>query len=75
LIVTDVEETAAIVRTADCGVIVPDTAEGLAAGIAEVVSAPAGRIRSWGEAARHAAAANSWEVRADRILELLGVVA
>lgn len=74
LIVTDVEETAAIVRAADCGVVVPDTAEGLAAGIAEVASASADQIRSWGEAARRAAVANSWEVRADRILELLGVV-
>ncbi len=74
LIVTDVEETAAIVRAADCGVVVPDTAEGLAAGIAEVASASADQIRSWGEAARRAAVANSWEVRADRVLELLGVV-
>jgi glycosyltransferase involved in cell wall biosynthesis len=75
LIVTDVEETAAIVRGADCGVVVSDTAEGLAAGIAEVLLASADRIQSWGEAARRAAAANSWEVRANRILELLGVVA
>lgn len=75
LIVTDVEETAAIVRAADCGVVVPDTAEGLAAGIAEVAAASADQIRSWGAAARRAALANSWDVRADRILELLGVVA
>ena len=73
LIVTDLEETAAIVRAADCGVVVPDTAAGLAAGIAEVVSASADQVRAWGEAALRAAAANSWDVRADRILDLLGI--
>ena len=73
LIVTDCEETAAIVRGAGCGVVVPDTAAGLAAGISEVVSATPNQITDWGEAARRAALANSWDVRADRILELLGV--
>jgi len=62
-----------VVRGAECGVVVPDTAEGLAAEIAEVVSATPDRIRAWGEAGRRAAAENSWQVRADRILELLGV--
>lgn len=74
LIVTDVEETAAIVRGADCGVVVPDTAEGLAAGIAEVATAQREQIQRWGEAALQAAVANSWDFRARRILELLGVV-
>jgi glycosyltransferase involved in cell wall biosynthesis len=73
LIVTDAIETAAIVRAAQCGLVVPDTAEGLAAGIEAVVGAPAEQLMQWGEAARSAAEANSWDARAGRILELLGV--
>jgi glycosyltransferase involved in cell wall biosynthesis len=75
LIVTDTTETAAIVRTAGCGVVVPDTAEGLADGISAVADAPAEQLIRWGEAASAAAAANSWDARAARILELLGVSA
>ena len=75
LIVTDTTETAAIVRGADCGIVVPDSAEGLADGITAVVTADPERIRSWGAAARRAAADNSWDARARRILELLGVEA
>ena len=73
LIVTDAVETAAIVRAAGCGVVVPDSAEGLAGGIEAVVGAPPERLIEWAEAARSAAEANSWDVRAGRILELLGV--
>ena len=73
LIVTDTTETAGIVRGAGCGVVVPDTAQGLADGIAAVSDAPADQLQRWGEAARTAAVANSWDARAARILELLGV--
>jgi glycosyltransferase involved in cell wall biosynthesis len=73
IIATDTTETAAIVRGADCGTVVPDTAEGLANGIRAVASSPAAQIIRWGEAARRAAAANSWDARATTILELLGV--
>lgn len=73
MIATDTTETAAIVRAADCGLVVPDTADGLADGIAAVASAPAAQLVRWGEGARRAAAANSWDLRAGAILELLGV--
>lgn len=73
LIVTDTTETAAIVRAADCGIVVPDTVEGLAEGIAAMASAPAEQLVRWGEAARAAAVAHSWDARAARVLELLGV--
>ena len=73
IIATDATETAAIVRSADCGVVVPDSADGLADGIAAVASSPAAQIRRWGEAARSAAAANSWDSRAGAILDLLGI--
>ena len=73
LIVTDTMETAAIVREGDCGVVVPDTVEGLADGIAAVADAPVDQLVRWSEAARAAAVVNSWDARAARILELLGV--
>jgi hypothetical protein len=75
LVVTDTIETAAIVRGADCGLVVPDTAQGLADGIATVAKAPAEQLTRWGEAARAAATANSWDARAARILDLLRVPA
>jgi glycosyltransferase involved in cell wall biosynthesis len=75
LIVTDTTETAAIVRAAGCGVVVPDSADGLADGITAVVTADPDQVRQWGAAARQAAADNSWDARARRILELLGVQA
>jgi len=73
LIVTDTTETAEIVRRAGCGVVVPDTVQGLADGIAAVGDAPADQLLRWGEAARTAAEANSWDARATMILDLLGV--
>jgi len=75
LIVTDVTETAAIVRGAGCGIVVPDTPAGLAEGIEAVATASPAQLTSWGEAARRAAEANTWDARADRILELLGITA
>jgi hypothetical protein len=73
LIVTDTAETAAIVRRAGCGVIVPDTPAGLADGIEAVATASPEQLGRWGEAARRAAEANTWDSRAGRILELLGI--
>jgi len=73
LIVTDTTETAAIVEAAGCGVIVTDTPQGLATGIETVASAPPQQLARWGQAARRAAVANSWDVRAARVLELLGI--
>jgi glycosyltransferase involved in cell wall biosynthesis len=75
LIVTDATETAAIVREAGCGLVVPDSVEGLADGIATVAGASPDQITQWGNAARRAAIANSWDERARRILELLRVAA
>ena len=71
LIVTDTEETAAIVGEAACGVIVPDSVEGLAAGILEVANASADQRAVWGAAARRAAERNSWDERARQIIEIL----
>lgn len=71
LIVTDTEETTAIVRDAACGVIVPDTVEGLTGGILEVFRASPEQRGAWGAAARRAAERNSWDVRARQILDIL----
>lgn len=71
LIVTDTEETTAIVRRADAGVVVLDTVDGLRGGIDQVWEADAAQLNAWAANARTAAEANSWGVRAERILELL----
>jgi glycosyltransferase involved in cell wall biosynthesis len=73
LIVTDATETAAIVEAAGCGVVVPATTEGLASGIASLAEAEPAQLRQWSSAALRAAAANSWDARAERILDLLGI--
>ena len=73
LVVTDTTETAAIVRAAECGVVVPDTAEGIADGIAAIAGATTAQIERWGASARLAAAANSWDARAAYILQTLEV--
>jgi hypothetical protein len=75
IIATDTTETAAIIHAAGCGVVVPDTVEGLADGIVAVASSPARQIATWGEAARDAAVANSWDERAASVLKLLEVEA
>jgi hypothetical protein len=71
LIATDTEETTAIISEAGCGVIVPDTVEGLASGILAVANASAEQRAAWGAAARRAAERNSWDERARRVIELL----
>ena len=75
MIVTDATETAAIVEAAGSGLVVPATTEGLANGIMGVAEASAAQLHRWGDAARTAAAAGSWDMRAAEILELLGVEA
>jgi glycosyltransferase involved in cell wall biosynthesis len=73
MIVTDATETAAIVDAAGSGLVVPATIEGLANGIASVASASPAQLGQWAAAARQAAVANSWDARAERILDLLGI--
>lgn len=73
LIVTDATETASIVEAAGCGVVVPATTEGLANGIVSMAEAAPAQLGQWGSAARQAAAANSWDARAERIQDLLGI--
>lgn len=75
LLVTDTHETSAIVREAECGIVVPDTVDALRDGIVEIMRAPMPRITSWGAAARAHAERNSWRSRAARIVELLSPAA
>jgi hypothetical protein len=71
LIVTDTEETATIVREAGCGVVAPDTVDGLAAAIHTVATASVEQRAAWGQAARRAAEHNSWDERARQIIKIL----
>lgn len=74
LIVTDRRETAALVRSAGCGIVVGDGPAELGKGIARVMRAGPAERRAWGAAAAAAARANSWDERADRILLSLHLV-
>jgi glycosyltransferase involved in cell wall biosynthesis len=71
LIVTDTEETAAIVREAGCGVVAPDTVDGLAEAIHAVATSSAEQRAAWAQAARRAAEHNSWDERARQIITIL----
>jgi glycosyltransferase involved in cell wall biosynthesis len=71
LIVTDTGETAAIVREAGCGVVAPDTVDGLAEAIHAVATATVEQRAAWGQAARRAAERNSWDERARQVVRIL----
>jgi hypothetical protein len=73
MLVTNIEETARIVRDNGCGVVVEDTAQGIAEGIAQIMTADPTKLAEWGRAARAWAEANTWDARATRVLQLLGV--
>jgi len=73
MIVTEISETARIVRETGAGVVVGDTAQGIAEGIATVLAADPHTLVEWGRAARAWAEANTWDVRAERVLELLDI--
>jgi glycosyltransferase involved in cell wall biosynthesis len=71
ILVTDCTETAAIVRSANAGLVVPDSADGLASGIRALFEAGAAQLDRYSEAAHVAARQHSWDERARRILKLL----
>lgn len=71
VVVTDAPEQAAIVRDADCGIVAPDTVDGLADGLRRLVTAPEGELDRWSANATAAAERSSWAGRAERIIGLL----
>ena len=71
LIVTDAIEQARIVREAAAGVVVRDTADGLADGIRQVMAAAPDELDAWSEAASLAAESHSWHARAAHVVEVL----
>ena len=72
LIVTDCTEQARIVNDAGAGVVVRDEAEHLADGIRRVVRATPVELDGWSANAHAAAAANGWDERARRVVDILG---
>lgn len=72
LVVTGCTEQARIVRDADAGIVVGDSVEDLAAGLAKLVAAPDAEIDRWSANAVAAAEAASWANLARRIVTLLG---
>ncbi len=73
LIATDTQETVALLSGSDCGIVSQDNPEALADAIARVAAASLEQRIAWGRAARLLAEKNAWQVRARRILELLGI--
>lgn len=71
LLVTDLDETARIVRRAGCGLVVPDTVDGMTDGIRQLAFAPDERIDAWSDAATLAAKRESWHARAEHVVEVL----
>lgn len=71
LLVTDLDETARIVRGAGCGIVVPDTTDGLADGIRQLATASAEQLDAWSRAATLAAERESWHARAEHVVEVL----
>ena len=71
VVATDCAEQAAIVRDADCGIVVDDTVEGLAAGLERLLTAGQAARERWAANARRAAERHSWAARAARIAGLL----
>jgi len=73
MVVTDAAETARIVSEARSGIVTGDDPEALAAGIVAVAAAEPAAIEAWGSAAGEAARANGWDLRAQQVLDLLGI--
>lgn len=73
LLVTDCTEAAAVVRDAAAGIVSADAPDALAAAIRELVGASPEQRAVWGRNAAEAARRNAWSLRAERILQLLGI--
>lgn len=73
LLVTDCLEQARIVEETGSGLVVSDSAEGIASGIEQLFNASAARLDELSEAARRAAVANSWHARAREVLSMLSL--
>lgn len=71
ILTTDARETARIVKGADAGIVVSDSAAGLADGIRRLVSAPPEQLDAWSDAACLAAERHSWHARAAHVVEVL----
>jgi len=73
LLVTDCTETARVVSAAGCGLIVQDSPEAMADGVERLVSMGLAARKALGASAHRAARNNSWRMRADQILQILGL--
>ena len=71
LVVTDCVEQARIVHDADCGVVVPDSVDGLASGLERLLAASSDEHERWSANALAAAELHSWSRLAAVIVDLL----
>ena len=73
LLVTDCTEQAAIVASADAGLVVGDSVVNIAEGVVRLRAAEQAQLDRWSDNASDAARANSWRARATTILETLDI--
>jgi len=71
LVVTDCVEQARIVESSGAGLVVEDSVEAMADGIGRLLRAAPSYLDELSAAARAAAEANSWRVRAHRVVAML----
>jgi hypothetical protein len=71
VITTSCTEVARVVRETGAGLVVDDTAQALAAGIAEVATAPPDVLDGYAAAGHRAALDHSWDHRARQVLDSL----
>jgi hypothetical protein len=71
IIVTDCTEQARVVAAADAGIVTSDDPDFMAEAVSRIVVAPREQVERWSANAVAAARAASWELRAQRIVDLL----
>jgi glycosyltransferase involved in cell wall biosynthesis len=74
LLVTDCTEQARIIRQADAGLVVGDSVDQLAQGIARLAAASPGQVDAWSERAHATALRESWTSRARQLVDVLEAV-
>ena len=71
VLVTDCTEQARIIREADAGIVVGDSVEAIADGVARLAVASSEQVEGWSAHAHEAARRQSWASRARQVVDVL----
>ena len=74
VLATDCTEQARIIREADAGIVVGDSVEALADGVARLAAASPEQVDAWSTHAHEAAVRQSWASRARQVVDVLGAL-